>query len=152
MIQVYNTIKWRVDQSEIYIVDEITYNNNVFWLKLYVPENSNLAIFTLFNSSTCQHDNYETTEIEYCLVEGYKCGCGDYQHYRVCPDCGKIYVDEPDGPQDYMICDEYGETLDDWEPVINQWLPANALDEFLDNPDVSKLYDSPEYKNIYNRE
>lgn len=105
------------------------------------------ALYTEYNStdpSLCSHSNAISTTIEYCLDAGYNCGCGDYQHYKICPNCGSVYVDEPT-LQNYMICDDCSETLADWEPLINRWILPTELDTLL--PD---LKNATEYTDIYN--
>jgi len=101
--------------------------------------------YTSTDPTTCSHAAAVSTTIEYCLDAGYNCGCGDYQHYKICPNCGSVYVDEPT-LQNYMICDDCSETLDDWAPLINTWITPANLDTLL--PD---LKNATEYKNIYPR-
>lgn len=97
----------------------------------------------VIDPALCPHAAAVSTIIEYCLDAGYNCGCGDYQHYKICPNCGSVYVDEPT-LQNYMICDDCSETLDDWAPLINTWITPANLNTLL--PDLSR---ATEYKNIW---
>lgn len=61
----------------------------------------------------------------------------NYQHYKICPDCGKVYVDEAT-VQDYMWCEECC-TANTWAGYLQQWLPVSTF------PDLAN---STEYQSV----
>lgn len=93
--------------------------------------------------TVCTHPNATSTTIEYCIGEGMvDCGCGDYQHYLICPDCGSVYVDETT-VQSYMYCDDCDNGPDDWAGIINRWITPSEMETLLPG-----LSESSAYQNI----
>lgn len=125
-VRVYCTALSAADMTKLY--------NN----RIYLNNIGNIGA-----SGECTHTNYGTVNLDYCLGSNvFDCAPGDCietQTYRICRDCGKVYVYAPNGPTQEMACGDCDEPAD-WAPYINKWLPASTFNGLTTRTEYTNIY------------
>ena len=105
---------------------------------------SNTVYKNNYNNITevnCTHTNAVTKKLSYCIGEHEWDCCtseGEYQNWKICPDCGYVYVSATGASGESMSC-EVCDTLIDWRSYRDKWLPPDTF---------RNLTDYAEYTNV----